>query len=340
MSTARADVVVAPAGESGAQRGWPREAESAPGRSSAGDLVSAIVESAQSEPSTRHIDADPLPNRDAVVEITNLLRELIFPGYFGKQDLRTASLSYHVGEIVASVRRELFEQVRNALRHEASRKGAAAGDCDDTATRAVEGFLATIPSVRASLAADVQAAFEGDPAASNTDEIIFSYPGVLAIAVYRLAHELHVLRVPLIPRIMTEYAHSLTGVDIHPGAVIGTHFFIDHGTGVVIGETTTIGSHVKLYQGVTLGALSTRGGQSLRGVKRHPTIEDEVTIYSGASILGGETVIGRGAVIASNVFVTQSVPAQTRVSTRNPELQYRNQRPREFKQEAPLDWSI
>jgi serine O-acetyltransferase len=330
MPKARADSVVS----------WPREAAGAPARAAEGDLVTAIVASAQSEASTRHIDADALPSRDAVIAITKLLRELIFPGYFGKQDLRTATLPYHVGEIVGTVRRELFEQVRNALRHSASRQGCDAPDCDEVAARVVEGFLATIPAIRATLATDVEAAFEGDPAASNTDEIIFSYPGVLAIAVYRLAHELHTLGVPLIPRIMTEYAHSLTGVDIHPGAVIGSHFFIDHGTGVVIGETTSIGRHVKLYQGVTLGALSTRGGQSLRGKKRHPTIEDDVTIYSGASILGGETVIGRGAVIASNVFITQSVPAETRVSTRNPELQYRNQRPREFKQDAPLDWSI
>jgi serine O-acetyltransferase len=343
MSTARVDSVAAPTRpvqEAGAKRTWPREVASAPERIGDGDLVSAIVASAQSEPLTRHIDADPLPSRDAVIEITNLLRELIFPGYFGKQDLRTASLSLHVGELVASVRRELFEQARAALRHDASRQGAERPDCDEAAVSIVERFLATIPAVRATLATDVQAAFAGDPAASTTDEIIFSYPGVLAIAVYRLAHELDALGVPLIPRIMTEYAHSLTGVDIHPGARIGDHFFIDHGTGVVIGETTTIGSHVKLYQGVTLGALSTRGGQSLRGVKRHPTIENDVTIYSGASILGGDTVIGQGAVIASNVFVTQSVPAQTRVTTRNPELQYRNQRPREFKQEAPLDWSI
>jgi serine O-acetyltransferase len=343
MSTARVDLVAVPAPpaeEAGVKRPWPREVASVPERSDRGDLVSAIVASAQSEPLTRHIDADPLPSRDAIVEITNLLRELIFPGYFGKQDLRTASLSLHVGELVAAVRRELFEQVRAAIRHDASRQGTERPDCDEAAASLVEGFLATIPAVRATLATDVQAAFDGDPAASTTDEIIFSYPGVLAIAVYRLAHELHALGVPLIPRIMTEYAHSLTGVDIHPGATIGDHFFMDHGTGVVIGETTTIGSHVKLYQGVTLGALSTRGGQSLRGKKRHPTIEDEVTIYSGASILGGDTVIGRGAVIASNVFVTQSVPAQTRVTTRNPELQYRNQRPREFKQEAPLDWSI
>ena len=182
--------------------------------------------------------------------------------------------------------------------------------------------------------------FDGDPAAGDTDEIIFSYPGLFAISVYRIAHELHKAQVPLIPRIMAEYAHGLTGIDIHPGATIGDYFFIDHGTGVVIGETTTIGQHVKLYQGVTLGAVSTRGGQSLRGAKRHPTLEDDVTVYSGASILGGETVIGTGATINGNVFITQSVPPHTRVSMKNPELQYRNRPPREFKQEIPPDWQI
>jgi serine O-acetyltransferase len=304
------------------------------------DLVEAIVASAQAEPTTRHLDAAPLPSRDAVVRITGLLRELLFPGYFGKQDLETTGLVYHVAALVASVRRELFEQVRAATRLRVGQPAPTSPGSDATAADLVDRFLATLPSVRATLATDVRAAFEGDPAASSTDEIIFSYPGLLAIAVYRLAHELFVLGVPMIPRMMTEYAHSLTGVDIHPGATIAGHFFIDHGTGVVIGETTTIGRHVRIYQGVTLGALTTRGGQDLRGVKRHPTIEDDVVIYSGASILGGETVIGHGAVIASNVFITKSVPAQTRVSARNPELQYKDRRRREFKQDPALDWSI
>jgi serine O-acetyltransferase len=170
----------------------------------------------------------------------------------------------------------------------------------------------------------VEAAYTGDPAAFNKDEIVLSYPGVHAIMVHRLAHELYVLGVPLIPRMMSEAAHSRTGIDIHPGASLGTHFFIDHGTGIVIGETTVIGDHVKIYQGVTLGAISTRGGQSLTGTKRHPTIEDNVTIYSGASILGGDTVIGRGVVIGSNAFITKSVPARTRVSVKNPELQLKS----------------
>lgn len=304
------------------------------------DVVAAIVASARAEPRTRHLDAAPLPNRDAVIEITRQLRELMFPGYFGKQHLEAAGLVHHIGALVASVRGELYEQVRAALRHHAPPGGTASPDVDSTAADVVDRFIETIPAVRATLATDVQAAFDGDPAASSTDEIIFSYPGVLAVTVHRLAHELHRLGVPLVPRIMTEYAHSLTGVDIHPGASIGGHFFIDHGTGVVIGETTVIGERVRLYQGVTLGALSPRGGQSLRGAKRHPTIEDDVIIYSGASILGGDTVIGRGAVVASNVFITRSVPAETRVSARNPELQYRDRRRRELEQDEPIDWSI
>ena len=194
----------------------------------------------------------------------------------------------------------------------------------DAADDIVSAFLEKLPSLREVLATDVQAAYDGDPAAFNTDEVIFSYPGLLAITVNRLAHELFLMGVPLIPRMMTEYAHSVTGIDIHPGASIGRYFFIDHGTGVVIGETTVIGNGVKLYQGVTLGALSTRGGQSLRHKKRHPTLEDNVTVYSGASILGGETVIGTEAVIGSNAFVTSSVPAHTRVSIKNPELQFKD----------------
>ena len=183
-------------------------------------------------------------------------------------------------------------------------------------------FLKKIPDVRAMLETDLEAAFQGDPAAKYRDEIILSYPGMFAITVNRLAHELFLLEVPLIPRIMTEYAHSITGIDIHPGATIGKYFFIDHGTGVVVGETTVIGDRVKIYQGVTLGALSTRGGQKLRDVRRHPTIEDDVTIYSGASILGGETVVGRNSVIGSNVFITSSIPADTKVSMKDQDLRW------------------
>ena len=303
-------------------------------------LVAAIVASDLAEPRTRHIDAGTLPNRDTVIEVIKLLRELLFPGYFGRQHLSASTLEYHVEELLRTIDTRLFEQTRSAIRHQAARSGVPCLDCDQEAERIVLELLRAIPRLRAVLATDVQAAFDGDPAASDYDEIIFSYPGLFAITTYRIAHELHTSRLPLIPRIITEYAHNITGIDIHPGASIDESFFIDHGTGVVIGETTIIGKRAKLYQGVTLGALSTRGGQGLRGAKRHPTLMDEVTVYSGASILGGDTIIGEGAVIASNVFVTQSVPPHTRVSGKNPELQYRNRVPVEFKQDFPSDWVI
>jgi serine O-acetyltransferase len=184
-------------------------------------------------------------------------------------------------------------------------------------------FLEQIPQIRAMVDTDLQAAYDGDPAATGKDEIVFSYPGLYAIVVYRLAHGLYEMGVPMLPRMMTEHAHNKTGIDIHPGATVGKFFFIDHGTGIVIGETTVIGDNVKIYQGVTLGALSTRGGQSLRGVRRHPTIEDDVTIYAGASILGGETVIGKGCVIGSNAFITRSIAPGTTVSIKNQELQFK-----------------
>lgn len=304
------------------------------------DLVARIVESVQAEPVTRHLDAHRLPSRDVVVEVIRLFRELLFPGYFGKQDLTTGKLQLHVARLLADIHERLVPQVHHALLHEAARLGNPTAGTQSDAEAVVADLLADVPRLRAVLATDVKAAFAGDPAAAGTDEIIFSYPGLFAIGVHRLAHELLLRRVPLIPRIMAEYAHGVTGVDIHPGATIGDHFFIDHGTGVVIGETTHIGRGVKIYQNVTLGALSTRGGQSLRGVKRHPTLEDDVTVYASASILGGDTVIGRGAVIAGNVFITKSVPPGTRVTVKSPELQYRDQSPREFRQEFPADWVI
>lgn len=198
---------------------------------------------------------------------------------------------------------------------------------EDQARTVCPAFFNAIPAIRATVQTDVQAAFDGDPAASGKDEIIFAYPGLYAITVYRLAHELYRLEVPMLPRMMTELAHSATGIDIHPGADIGEAFFIDHGTGIVIGQTTVIGDRVKIYQGVTLGGLSTRGGQSLRDTKRHPTIEDDVTIYAGATILGGGTVIGQGCVICANAFITQSVAPHTRVNTETPLLQYKAIRP-------------
>ena len=278
-------------------------------------------------------EACALPNRNIIISIINDFRVLLFPDYFGKQNLDQTSMEYYVGNVMLDIQDKLYGQIACALQHHAIKNNDSYTQIAEQATDICCEFLSKIPSVMEILATDVQAAFDGDPAAGDKDEIIFSYPGVFALFVYRLAHELYLLKVPLIPRIMTEYAHSRTGIDINPGATIGKYFFMDHGTGIVIGETSVIGDYVTIYQGVTIGALSTRGGQQLRGSKRHPTIEDNVVIYSGASILGGETVIGKDVVIGSNVFITQSVPGGTRVSLKNQELLFQDRSTREFKQE-------
>ena len=252
-----------------------------------------------------------LPDKDVVVESVLLLRKLLFPGYFNEDETDVVDLEDIVRGLLTDIESKLSRQICRALHLETGKRGS----CTEMLGGAVEicrVFLGKIPDIIEILKTDVQAAYDGDPAAISTHEIIVAYPGILAISIYRLAHELHLLSVPFIPRMMTEYAHSLTGIDIHPGADIGSYFFIDHGTGVVIGETTKIGTHVKLYQGVTLGALSTQGGQKLKGKRRHPTLEDDVTVYSNATILGGETVIGRGSVIGGNVFITKSVPMYTK----------------------------
>ncbi|MDR0707963.1 MAG: serine acetyltransferase [Treponema sp.] len=293
-------------------------------------LTGMLVESYRKHEDIIKVDTNNQLNRSVIIEILETLRCLLFPGYFGKKNITSASVEYYAGNLLEDVRFKLSKQIHFALR-----QNSAAGTGDSATTDAANkglaekaehtavAFLSKLPEIREKLDADVSATLDGDPAATGKDEIISSYPGLYAIMVNRLAHELHILSVPLIPRIMTEHAHSLTGIDIHPGASIGSYFFIDHGTGIVIGETTVIGNHVKLYQGVTLGALSTSGGQSLKNVKRHPTIEDNVTIYSGASILGGSTVIGEGVVVGSNAFITQTVPEQTKVSVKNPELRYK-----------------
>ena len=251
-------------------------------------LVSGVLKSYDEEKEIINIESKPQINKAEIIGIISDLQALVFPGFFGEKTLRTDSVEYFVGELIERLLRGLETQIAYALLD-----AADMGSLDEMrkeAARIAYAFLDNIPKVRSLLAADVDASFDGDPAAVSKNEIVFSYPGIYAVMVNRLAHELYALNVPLIPRMMTEHAHDRTGVDIHPGAAIGHHFFIDHGTGIVIGETTVIGNYVKIYQGVTLGALSTRGGQLLRGVKRHPTIEDHVTIYSGASILGGNTV--------------------------------------------------
>ena len=309
-------------------------------------VVETLTQSVMAEPRMQHLDRVLLPNRDAIISAIKLLRQLIFPGYFGNQALTRQNLPFRMGELIIELSDGLFEQVRCCLRYREKIPGTIGNDeecrhCDHDAARIVSAFFDRIPAVREILATDVQAAFDGDPAAQSTDETIFCYPGLLAITVQRLAHEFYRLEVPMLPRIMTEYAHSLTGIDIHPGAKLGSRFFIDHGTGVVIGETTEIGANVKVYQGVTLGALAPAFGQALRGQKRHPTIEDEVTIYAGATILGGDTVIGKGSVIGGNVFVTTSVPPLNQVSAEPPKLKYRDRRPKSQRQgDFAVDFQI
>ena len=263
------------------------------------------------------------PDRDVVIGVLEKLRRILFPGYFRDRNYRFYNLKYNLSVLIEDVMFQLTRQVSLVFQ----RQGEKPDQAEQHAQQVCFAFLNGIPDIRAMVQTDLQAAYDGDPAATGMDEVIFSYPGLYAISVYRLAHELFRLGVPMIPRMMTEYAHSLTGIDIHPGATIGKYFFIDHGTGIVIGETTTIGDNVKVYQGVTLGALSTRGGQQLRGKKRHPTIEDNVTIYAGASILGGNTVIGAGSVIGSNAFITSSIAPGTTVSIKTQELQYRSRTP-------------
>ena len=257
------------------------------------------------------MDSATQPDKDVIIDVLEKLRRIVFPGYFRDKTYRIYNAKHNLSMLVEDVMFNLSRQIALVLP-----EGENAEDiCLE--------FLSRIPKIREMVQTDLQASYDGDPAATGMAEIIFSYPGLYAITVYRLAHELYALKVPMIPRIMTEYAHSVTGIDIHPGATIGKFFFIDHGTGIVIGETTVIGENVKIYQGVTLGGLSTRGGQSLRGKRRHPTIEDNVTIYANASILGGETVIGQGCVIGSSAFITKSVPACTTVSMKSQELQMR-----------------
>ncbi|MDR1778548.1 MAG: serine O-acetyltransferase [Clostridiales Family XIII bacterium] len=286
-------------------------------------LVGDIVESYQREPDIIKIEETHRIDPEAVRLIIDDLRALIFAGYFDRRKLKSDSVEYYVGELMERLTYNLQKQIRHALCYGIDCNHCANSDhVEEDARQKTYDFLSTIPALRSLLATDVEAALEGDPAALSKDDVILSYPCIFAITVARLAHELYRLKVPLLPRMMTEHAHSITGIDINPGATIGHHFFMDHGTGIVVGETTVIGNYVKIYQGVTLGALSTRGGQVLSGVKRHPTIEDGVTIYAGASILGGNTVIGKDAVIGSNAFITTSVPAGTRVSIKNFELQF------------------
>ena len=279
-------------------------------------IVDTILEDYLHGRDIDRIDLFKQPDKDIIIDMIGKLRRIIFPGYFTEKTYRIYNAKHNLSMLIEDVMFNLNRQV-----------GLVMGNKQE-AERICLAFFRAIPQVRALVQTDLQASYDGDPAASGKDEVIFSYPGLFAITVYRLAHVLYDLGVPMIPRIMTEHAHSVTGIDIHPGATVGEYFFIDHGTGIVIGETTVIGDHVKIYQGVTLGALSTRGGQNLRGKRRHPTIEDNVTIYAGASILGGETTIGRNSVIGSNAFITASIAPGTTVTPKTQELQLRVKEPK------------
>jgi serine O-acetyltransferase len=297
-------------------------------------LVSRIVQSYSAEPRTQHIDREFLPSRAVIIEICGLLLELTYPGYIGRRGLTRHNISFHVGELLPRLWELLTDEITQCLCHTQESTSTPAEDvqcaCRDQASELASRFIGRIPDVRAVLADDVQAAYDGDPAATGTAEVILAYPAILAITIFRYAHELYVMDVPLIPRIMTEHAHYLTGIDIHPGARIGRFFFIDHGTGVVIGETTDIGDHVKIYQGVTLGALSfakDERGRLIRGYKRHPTVGNHVTVYAGATVLGGETKLGDGSIVGGSVFLTRSVDPGHQVSISPPVLRVRPPKP-------------
>ncbi len=289
-------------------------------------IVQTILEDYEDDRTINKTDLCNQPDKEAVIDIIEKLLKILYPGYFDDRVYRFYSLKNNLSAAIEDIIYHLNKQIKIVLRYNSDMFDLSDTELEEMAENITYDFMEKIPQIRSYLETDVQAAFDGDPAARSKDEVILSYPGVYAISVYRIAHELFVQGVPMIPRIMTEHAHSITGIDIHPGATIGKYFFIDHGTGIVIGETTVIGEHVKMYQGVTLGGLSTSGGQKLKGVKRHPTIKDNVTLYSGSSILGGETVIEENVVVGGNTFVTKSIASDTRVSIKEPELQFKNRK--------------
>ncbi len=300
----------------------------APAEDELSPLVDALLESYRESHRTHNIGRRALPSRSECIEIVQLLLQVFYPGYFGRQDLAPGDVGFHVGVALSTLREKLTKQIELAMCWDEERKllegRSAEAPCHQACRAMAMEFLRRLPDVRRTLITDVEAAFEGDPAASSFDEVILAYPGLLAVTVYRIAHELHSLGVPLLPRVMSEWAHTQTGADIHPGATIGARFFIDHATGVVVGETSHIGADVKLYQGVTLGALSVPrgpGGRVVRGTQRHPTVEDGVTIYANATVLGGATSLGQGSTVGGSVFVTESVPPNSRVAVKPPELQ-------------------
>jgi len=306
-------------------------------------LTDRIVSTYQQIGKINHLGHCPLPNYDVVISIIEDVKEVLYPGYQRREGLHMGNITYHVGDLIDGLHDKLTNQIARALRHD-ERVNGKPDTCDPMEETDYEAkgqamaieFLNRIPDLREILATDVQAAYDGDPACTNLDEVIFCYPGLEAITVYRVANTLYKLGVPFIPRMMTEWAHKQTGIDIHPGATIGSYFFIDHGTGVVIGQTCEIGKHVKLYQGVTLGALSfdtDNEGNIVRGMKRHPTIEDHVVIYANATVLGGRTVVGNHSVVGSSVWLTRSVDPSTTVLLEKPRLRLRSEAVEELQPE-------
>ncbi len=289
-----------------------------------GLIVEKLLDDYRDDKFINNVEVFDQPDKDVVIDITNKLLKIVYPGFYREKNYHYYNNYSRITNLLEDVMYNLKKQICIVLKQCPDCVNWSEETAEEKAGEITLQFFETIPKIREYVESDVEADFEGDPAAFNKNEIILCYPGLLATTVNRIAHELYMLEVPIIPRMMTEYVHSITGIDINPGATIGKYFFIDHGTGIVIGETTVIGEHVKIYQGVTLGALSTRGGQALKGTKRHPTIEDNVTIYSGASIFGGDTVIGNGAVIGSNAFITSSVEPGARVIIKNQEHEIRH----------------
>ena len=296
------------------------------------NLVDEIMQSYQTFGGMDHIEGKDLPSKKVVIEVLDDLFTVLFPGYLGKEGITKANITYFLGNTLTSIYTRLTNEVEKSLKYICRKITECPHDvCLKRAQVVVKELLEKIPEIRSLLSGDIEAAFSGDPAAVSTEEVILSYPCVLAIATYRIAHELYMRGVPLIPRIMSEHVHSLTGIDIHPGAKIGKNFFIDHGTGVVIGETVEIGDNVKLYQGVTLGALSfpkDEKGHVIKGRKRHPTIRNNVVIYSGATLLGAEAIVGDNVVIGGNVWVTNPVASGTQITIARPELKYKKEKMR------------
>ncbi len=304
-------------------------------------VVDDLAETYEQDDLLANMGDYPLPSRDEVIKILADVEAIIFPGYFGQERVDRVNCKYFMGTKINDIYEGFSVQIAKSLRHNCVGAHHLCDRCMKRGREATLTFMKCLPKIRRLLRGDVEAVMANDPAASRVEAVIFSYPGIKAITIYRVAHELYHLEIPILPRIMTEYAHTVTGIDINPGAHVGENFFIDHGTGIVIGETCVIGDRVKIYQGVTLGALSMprdEGGDLVRGTRRHPTVEDDVTIYSGATILGGETVIGAGSVIGGNVWLTDSIPPGTKVVIEAPRLQYRNSTV--CKKEPVIDFQI